>query len=417
MLAKLRQFSKNLPSLLTALVLAITVWIVAVTANDPTEDRLYPRQVNIEIVGQDVGLVLTSEIPDSVSFTLRAPQSVWNNLLNETNPIRAVIDLSGLTAGSHVVTIVPNYAVRPLEVVTQSPRTITISLENLASRVLPVNLVTNGDPAVGYQAGTPQLNTNQITITGPASQVNRVQEIRANLDINQVHENISRTLNLLALDSNEVVVEDVTLSPDRVTVQQEITQRYGYRNVIVSVQVEGQVADGYRMTNIAVFPLAVTVFSANPQIVNELPGYIQTTPLNINGLKDDVDISLPLDLPQDISVVGDRTTVLVRVSVAAVQSSLPLANVPIEIIGLAPNLKALLAPERITLIISGPLPVLDQLNLDNVRILLDLTDYKVGTYQLKPVVELSTGEVELESIQPEFIDVEIIIAPTPTPSR
>ncbi len=44
-----------------------------------------------------------------------------------------------------------------------------------------------------------------------------------------------------------------------------------------------------------------------------------------------------------------------------------------------------------------------------------MTDYEVGSYQLEPVVELVPGEITVESIQPEVINIEVVIAPTPTP--
>lgn len=415
MLDKLRKLSKNLPSFFTALALAVTVWIIAVTSSDPTQDRQYPNAIPIEVVGQDVGLVLTSNIPKSESVTLNAPQSVWNGLLSQQSPVRAILDISGLGAGTHVVDVQIQVAARPVQVVTYSPRSVSVTLENLVSRKLPINLVTQGEPAVGFQAGTPKLDFEEATITGPASQVNRVSEIRAILNINQAYENISRTLNLVALDSNENSIQEISLTPDQVNVELAINQRYGYRNVIVSVQVEGQVANGYRMTNISVFPLAVTVFSADPQIVNDLPGYVQTVPLNLSGLKDDVDISLLLDLPDGVSVVGDKTTVLVRVSVAAIQSSITIANIPVEVTGLPPNLQANLAPDKVTVIISGPLPILDTVTVSDIRVYMDLTDYKIGTYQLKPVVELTNSEITVTSIQPELIDFEIVNAPPATP--
>ncbi len=249
-----------------------------------------------------------------------------------------MVDLSGLEAGTHVVEVQIQISATPVKVISYTPNTISIRLENLASRVMKISLVTTGDPAVGYLVDDPILETDQVTVTGPASQVNLVQEVRATLDINQAYDNINRTLNLLALDASENVLEEVTLTPERITVEQDINQRYGYRNVVVTVQVEGQVADGYRLTNTSVFPPLVTVFSSDPQVVNELPGYVNTVPLNLSGLKDDVDINLPLNLPEGVSVVDDRTSVLVRLSVAAVQSSLPLANVPVEVIGLSPLL-------------------------------------------------------------------------------
>ncbi len=71
MLALLRKLSKNFPTFLTALVLAISVWTIAVTASDPTEDRLYPFTVPVEVIGQNAGLVITSDIPSSISLKIK----------------------------------------------------------------------------------------------------------------------------------------------------------------------------------------------------------------------------------------------------------------------------------------------------------------------------------------------------------
>jgi YbbR domain-containing protein len=410
-----QNFKKAFPTFFTALILSITIWIIAVTANDPAENRSYPRNIPIEIVGQDPNLVLTNDLPTNVSVVINTPQSVWNSILTMQSPIRAVVDLSGLMAGNHTVELQIQVNVRPVKVVSYSPRAIAITLEGLSSKVMPLNLIVRGDPAIGYQAEEPELSTDQVTVTGPISQVERVVDIQAELEIGQAYEDVSRILAIAAYDQTGTIVDGVTLTPNQIEVFQDITQRYGYRNVIVSVDIEGQVADGYRLTNIAVFPLAVTVFSSNPQFVNELPGYVQTMPLNLDGLKDDVDVSLLLDLPDGVNVVGDQRTVLVRVSIAAVQTSAPIANIPIEIIGLAENLKANLAPEMVTILISGPLPLIDSLNSEDIRVYLDLTDYEVGTYQLQPMVELPSEELKLDNIQPELIDIEVIVAPTPTP--
>lgn len=411
----LRKSKRVFPTFLTALILAITVWIIAVTTSDPAENRSYPRNVPIEIVGQDTNLVMTSDLPSNVSIVLNTPQSVWDKMISTQSPVRAVLDLSGLQPGTHIVDLQIQVNIRPVKVVSYSPRTVSVTLESLSSKVLPLSLDIRGEPAIGYQVEDPVVDVKQITVTGPISQVDRVAEVRATLDINQTYEDISRMINVVALDENEVVINDVTLTPDRVDMFLEINQRYGYRNVIVSVNIEGQVADGYRLTNISVIPLAVTVYSSNPQIVNDLPGYVQTMPLNLEGMKDDIDVSLLLDLPEGILVVGDNRTVLVRVSIAAVQSSMPIANLPIEIIGLPENLQAIIAPEMITLLISGPLPILDGIKPGDIRVVLDLTDYEVGTYQLEPVVELPSEEITVDSIQPGLIDIEVIIAPTPTP--
>ncbi len=407
MIEFLRRLVRLLPSLITAFVLALAVWISAVSSSDPLVERTYPNPLPIEIIGQDPGLVITSTIPSSVTVVLGAPQSIWNQLTTDTGSVRAFLDLSGLEAGSHTVPVKVQISARPVRKIAQSPQTITVTLERLASKEFPIRVVTRGSPAVGYTADTPTLSQTAVTVSGPESQVNRVAEVQAILDISQATETISRTINLVAVDVNDNPINGLSLLPDRVTVRQNISQRFGYRNVVVKVVVLGQVASGYRLTNISVFPPAVTVFSADPQIVSDLPGFIETEPLNINGLKDDLDISLSLNLPAGVSVVGDQTEVLVRVGIAAIESSLTLPNIPVEITGLQPGLSAVISPETITVIISGPVALLDRLRATDVRAVVDLTTLSEGTYQIEPEVEILIAELRAESLLPESVEVII----------
>ena len=74
------------------------------------------------------------------------------------------------------------------------------------------------------------------------------------------------------------------------------------------------------MTNITASPPNLVVFSTNPQLVNNLPNFIETTPLDLTGAQDDLDVRLSLNLPRGISAVGDQT-ILVQVSIAAIEGS------------------------------------------------------------------------------------------------
>lgn len=407
MIDVLRRLLRLLPSLITAFILALAVWISAVSSSDPLSERTYPNPLPIEIVGQDPGLVITSSIPGSVTVVLSAPQSIWNQLNTETGAVRAFLDLSGLEAGSHSVPVRVQISVRPVRNIAQSPQSITVTLERLASKEFPIRVITRGSPAVGYTADSPTLSQTSVTISGPESQVNRVAEVQAIIDLSQATETITRTINLVAVDANDNPINGLSLLPDRVTIRQNISQRFGYRNVVIKVVVLGQVASGYRLTNISVFPPAVTVFSADPQIVSDLPGFIETEPLNINGLKDDLDISLSLNLSPGVSVVGDQTEVLVRVGIAAIESSLTLSSIPVEITGLQPGLTAVISPETITVIISGPVALLDRLRATDVRAVVDLTTLAEGSYQIEPEVEILIAELKPESLLPESVEVII----------
>jgi len=73
----IKDLIKNLPTLATAILLAVAVWVLAVTNTDPVERRTFSRPVEIEVVGLDPSLVVTNEIPEQISLSLSAPSSTW----------------------------------------------------------------------------------------------------------------------------------------------------------------------------------------------------------------------------------------------------------------------------------------------------------------------------------------------------
>jgi YbbR domain-containing protein len=407
----LKWIIQNLGSFSLAFTLALTVWILAVIAADPDETRLYPRAIPLEVTGQDPRLIVTGSLPRQVNLTLRAPQSVWARLLNEESQIRAVIDLAGRDAGEHVVPVNVQIALSPVRKISQTPETISLTLEPLASRSLPLEVIVGGQPPIGYQAGAAELNPAQVTITGPASLVEQAEKAQAEVRIDGARSNVVLDASIRVLDAEGNTLNGVTLNPEKTIVQVPITQQGGYRDIAVKVVVRGQVANGYRLTNISVFPPAITVFSGDPTLVSALPGFVETEPLNLNGTSQDIELRLELNLPSGISVVGEQT-VLVQVGIDAIEGSLSLNNMPVTVIGLGDGLDATTAPETVDIILTGPLPSLEKLTANDILVTLDVTDLGVGTHQIVPVIEILIADIEVQSIFPGTVEV-VITSSTP----
>jgi YbbR domain-containing protein len=141
--------------------------------------------------------------------------------------------------------------------------------------------------------------------------VARVQEVRA-LDI---WRNQTVTRHSLRLWTQQETCDGVAISPDLLNVVEPISLLGGFRYVIVKAVTVGQVANGYKLTNIYVTPAGVVVFSSDPQLVNELPGYVETQPVDLIDADDDFEVLVDLNVPEGISIVGDPK-VLVQVSIA-----------------------------------------------------------------------------------------------------
>jgi YbbR domain-containing protein len=411
----MRLFAKNVRTFLLALVLGVSVWVSAVSAADPNEVHTYPNPIPLEVIGQDPSLVLTSEIPETVEVSLRAPRSVWESLTARENSVRAVLDLSGLSAGEHTRVVQIMVDMRPYQLVLANPSSVTVVLESLASQTFPVSLSLSGQPATGYQVGEATMNLTQVAISGPDSLVRQAARARVAINLDGVRESIDESVPVQILDAQNNTLRELTINPESIRVNVPISQQGGFRDVAVKVVVQGQQAAGYRIENISVFPPVVTVFAEDPELVSQLPGIVETQPLDLQDRKEDVSTRLSLNLPENITIVGPQT-VQVQVSISPIQDSLTLLNQPIDVNGLSEGLSAEVFPQTIDVIISGPVPVLEELTSQDITVSVDVSGLEVGVYQLTPDVDLSVENVSVESILPGTVEVVIAIPNTPTPT-
>ena len=409
-----RWLASNLRTFLLAFGLALAVWVTAVTAANPDETQIYPNPIPIEFIGQDPGLIMTGgTIPQQVEITLRAPHSVWQSLLSGESSVRAIVDLTGLGSGTHMVNVQMQIDTRPVRIISVTPQTFDLSLEPQVTRSLAIFLALTGNPAIGYQVGNAVLDPAEVVINGAESLVSQIDHIQATLDLTDARQNISASIPLQVVDVNGTVIRGVTVLPESVQVSLPIIQQGGYRDLAVKVMTVGNPASGYRPTSVAALPPIVTVYSANSDTIDSMPGYVETASLDLSGAKEDIEKQLGIILPPGVTLIGDQF-VTVKVGIAPIESSLPISYLQVGMIGLATGLQAHLSPVTVDIILSGPSPVLDSLAFSDVHVQVDLTGLTPGTYQLTPKVSIVQQNVTVESILPQT--VEVIITSTITPS-
>lgn len=397
---------KNIGIFFFAFILAVSVWVSAVIAADPDDTRPFPTPIPIEIIGQDPNLVITNTYTKQIEIVLQAPQSVWNQLTSDDNSVRAVVDISNLSAGNHQVPIQVQVAIQPVRIMSTSLDSLELVIEKLLTQTRPIEIITNGNPAIGYEAQTAQLSTKDVIISGPESNVQRVKKIGATLDIASVRQDVISEVDLLPLDENNQQVAGVSLSPAKIQVTVPVIQKGGYRDLAVKVVVSGRVASGYRLTSILVNPPVVSVFSTDIELVNSLPGYVETSQLDLTGVSSDLETHLTLNLPEGVSLLGDQN-VLVQVGISAIEGSQTFLGLPVTVNGLDAGLIATVSPLEVDLYLSGPLPVLDTLLITDVIVSVDATGLAAGTYQLTPIVTITLTGIRVETIQPGTVEVII----------
>ncbi|MGQ9517359.1 MAG: CdaR family protein [Anaerolineae bacterium] len=407
----MRRLLNELGSILLALILAVIVWVVAMNEENPITRGTWGEPIPIELVNQPAGTVIVGDVPKTVQVEMRAPQSSWRDLRRES--FRAVVDLAGAQIGMNQFEVHVECSDPRVEILESRPSTISVRLERLKQASWRVQVVVMDSPPFGYEMKGDEISTDpgSVTVTGPETFVNQVSEVIAEVYLRGATETVERRVSLRARDAQGEAV-NVTLEPATVVVKVPIVQQRGFRNLPVRVVWKGQPAAGYRINNVSVDPSIVTIIG-DPQTIEQLPGYLETAPVQVEGATADVVERVSLILPENVSLLGVQT-VQVTISVTPIESSLTVER-RVQVQGLPVTMQASVSPETISIILSGPLPKLDALRTEDVQVIIDVFALGPGMHQLAPIVIVPEG-IRVQSVVPERVQVGIIALPTPTPT-
>ncbi|MGD8969420.1 MAG: CdaR family protein [Anaerolineae bacterium] len=405
-----RWLLSNLPLMVMAIVLAALAWFVALDNADPTVERGFPQPIPITFTGPAEDMLIVGTSDEYVQVTVRTTQSVWESLAPEDFDVTA--DMTTLDPGVHEVPVSYGLEKQPSKIVAVDPKMVVVQLDSSASRIVPVRVATEGKPALGYVPRARVLDPRDVTVKGPTSYVTRVVEAFATLSIQNSEEDVEETLTLRPRDSEGDSVPYVSLTPETVDVLIPIEPSGYHSSLAVKAVLTGEVSSGYRVTDISIDPPTVTVFGNPDDLAALEQGFIETKPVNVDGAQEDVTVRPGLSVPPKVTVVPGEE-VEVQVFVEAIQSSLTITSTP-QIQGLEPGYTATVSPDIVEVILSGPLSKLESLSSDDVRVVLDLFEYPLGTHQIVPEV-VTPEDITSQSLIPETVQVRISEAPTPTP--
>ena len=185
---------KDIPTILLSIILAVFLWVYVTVTTDPAEEGRFAQTVSIETVGLGDDMLITSGLPYSVSINLRAPNSIWRRMSLERVQAKAIIDVTGLEAGTHQVPISIQIGISPVQVISFSPNTATLNIEQVETRTFDVTVDEIGDIPTAFRADTPVLSQNTVEISGTVSQLDTISRVSVELDRTNATSTIEKTL-------------------------------------------------------------------------------------------------------------------------------------------------------------------------------------------------------------------------------
>ncbi len=405
---KVTRFFSSISTILMALILAVIVWLVAVEQENPYDRGVFPTTIPLQVRGQLAENLQTLQDlgKTSVTLTIGAPKLTWETL--SASDFSVYIDLDGLAAGENDVDVQVTSLNPEVDILDRQPKRLRIQVEPVITKTVPIQVTIMDSPAVGYDEQPPLVMPAFITVTGPAVQVNQVTFGVAEVYLREARSRVESSETVSPRNSQNQPVDRVTVEPAKAAVVVPIVQRAGRRTVAVVVEPDGQPADGYSVTNIQVEPATVVLLGSSDTL-NNLPGFVQTTPLSIAGAVETVVERLVLNLPENVT--AETASVVVTVTITPVEATRTIKRQPV-IQGLDDGLNASVSLETVDVFLSGPVNRLENLSPDEVRVSLDASGLAPGSHVLEVQVITPEG-IRVQGINPQV--VELVISGTVPP--
>ena len=398
-----RRLSKDLPLQILSVLLAVALWVQATAVQNPVE-RFTFDGIPVTYTGLPKGLVVSEPIhPTKVNITVRCRRRVGEKLSAGDFSAKVALDTGRAGSYDYPVEVTGPPGAR-VEVIEISPASATVSLERAASVKVPVEARVTGSPADGYALGAVAADPAEITVRGPASAVNRVVKVVAELDINSATADRSGEASLTAVDASGSPVAGLSFSPQDVTVSAAIIALPPAESVDVDVALTGTPAPGYAVLKITADPARVEVRPVPGRTIDFT--HILTQPVNIDGATSDVLATVGIVLPPGVaSASPEQVDVVVEIG-----ASRSFPGVAVQVRNVGAGLRAAVDPAAVDVVVRGPKALLDRLTPADVGAWVDAGGRGTGDYTVMVEVTLpdwTQGEVEVSSVNPSEVTLDV----------
>lgn len=283
-----------------SLFIAILLWVYVTNEQNPVTDQTF--SIPLVAQGAPQGYVVEG-IPGTVSVRVRGTRVAVGTLQREDFTAR--VNLDGIKTGENDIAVQVT-APPEVEVLQVSPSVVKVLADRIEQKNVPVAVNLQGTVAEGMQAGEPVVQPQAVKVRGPATSLANLNRLNVPLDIAGAEETIIRELPL------ETGLEDVTVTPERVTVTLPVTT-LSVQSLPVRLRLTGEPAAGYEVIGTTVSPQTVQV-TARDDVLRNLTA-VSTMTLDITGVSGDVEREVVLMLPDGArGVEPDQVLVRVRIS-------------------------------------------------------------------------------------------------------
>ena len=296
---------ENILARIICLLIACAMWVYVMTDQNPIVER------SVEVHLQQNNLpnnMMVFNAPEKILVRVRGSrtQVMADNLDKQ---ISASINLKNITEGQQSLPITVTYAGG--EVVTVMPKEVSIYVDTVSEKKVPVTTRIVGAVSSDMTIGTSVITPPEVTLRGATHRIDKVNKVVAPIDVTDHTGSFEAESDLVAVSDDGYDIPNMRIIPERVMVQATMVSQMLSTNVPVKLVMTGELPKGIVVTKTEILPESIRI-TAPPSVLKELKE-VKTKPMDISKLDGSVVSAVELDLPEKI--IPELRTVQVRISV------------------------------------------------------------------------------------------------------
>ena len=348
-------------------------------------------------------------IPETADIVLMGRKSDLY-LAEQLGDHKLSLDLTGLSAGTHKVSIKYNNPIKSLDYkVDPSRATIVIYPKVSASRTVTTDILNKDKLGSTLVISSIKLDRDEVIIKSYKEKLEKVASVKALVDVNALNANSAGTytlenVKLIAYDEKGTEIKDIEIVPGTITATVEISSPS--KTVPVKVVPVGDVASGSAISSITSNVNNITLYGEEDVLkdINEIE-----VEIDVNGLSKDKTFQETIVKPTGVRSMSD-TAITIKVKMEG-ETSKEFKDIPIVFEHLDTNKYKPLAKNasdtKVDVVVKGVKSVLDKLDSKDIKAYVDLSDLEPGTYEVPVMV---TGSDLKLSYSSRTTKIEVIIA-------
>jgi len=384
----------KLISIAFSILIAFGLWTYVITEVSPNSEWTYydvPVKLEGETVLKERKLIITAISDTNVDLTLSGNRSDLN-LLNNAN-ITLKADMTKIyDPGTHKIgydIILPgNVASNAFNRESQYPDTITVTVERLETKEVPVNIIYQGKAPEGYvvRRADVLMDYESVKVTGPASVVEQISQAVLTIDLTDQTESISQNFRYTLCNPEGAGVdsEQITVNTEEVHVDLAIHRRKQVQLTVNVIPGGGATEDDVQIE----LDVETIQISGSDIALEQVGDSIELGTINLADY--DTATVLTFTIPTFEGVTNDSGETEVNVSLRF--EGLMTRELVIEdfaITGVPEGCEAQIITEKLTIKVRGPQELVSKLTARDVIVTVDFTGEEPGDATIRVEVTFS----------------------------